>query len=351
MSYSEWPFTQVYDERQMQRYVAARQPELVNIEEVCRMAGVSFDAGAASLPSPARPLGNEDEVLIMRGRDERGGPNGTPFYAVFDGMGGHELPEYAAVIGHMAMRQMFDWAGMVMEPGTARKTMADALMSAHGSVASFAGRYRHDIGSTVVAARPFMTPNGVWMLAVGHAGDSRLLEFAEDGQVYQLTIDHSAIRGWDAEKQRRFAVAERLNDLPKAERKQFLEERHGIVADLGHPVHRSEGLFRYKTQVYELMFGSTYVLCTDGVTDPLTYPQMQEIVGAAKPVGAAYALVDRAQRVYGQELAPRRIWGMFNVAGKTFRGKRDDASAIVFRATKAYAQRSRAQVDFAGLPR
>lgn len=342
MSYNDWPLTQVYDEQQIYEYIAERQPELANVGEVCRVAGVRFDAGAASLPNPIHPERNEDELLLMRSKNEIGEPTGSPLYAVFDGMGGHKLPEYAAVIGHMAMRQMFDWAGMVMEPQTARKMMANALMSAHGSVASFARRYRQDIGSTVVAVRPFMTPEGVWMLAAGHAGDSRLLEFAEDGAVHQLTVDHSAIKGWDAKKQRRFAVAERPKDLSEKERQQFLAERHGIVADLGHPVHRSDGPFVYTTRVYELVFGSTYVLCTDGVVDPLTYAKMQEAVSGTGPVDGAYALADRAQRVYYQELEPTRKWGIFRVEGETFRGKRDDASAIVFRATKAYARRTRA---------
>lgn len=342
MSYNDWPLTQVYDEQQIHEYIAGRQPELVNIGEVCRVAGVRFDAGAASLPNPIRPERNEDELLLMRSNNEVGEPTGLPTYAVFDGMGGHELPEYAAIIGSMAMGQMFDWAGMVMEPDAARRAMGSALMSAHASVASFAGRYKYDIGSAVVAARPFMTPDGTWMLAVGHAGDCRMLEFAEDGAIYQLTVDHSAIKGWDAKKQRRFATAERLKDLPHSERDQFLNERHGIVADLGHPVRKSEGAFLYKTQIYQLIFGSRYVLCTDGVTDPFTYGKMQQALEGVSPVDGAYALVDGAQKVYDQELAPKRKWGLFRVGGERFRGKRDDASAIVFRATKAYARRTRA---------
>jgi len=277
----------------------------------------------------------------MRSKDENEEPTGLPLYAVFDGLGGHELPEYAAVIGRMAMQQMFDWAGMTMEPQVAHQTMADALLSAHGSVASFAGRFGYDMGSTVAAVRPFMAPDGTWMLVSGHSGDSRLLEFAEDGTVYQLTTDHSAIKGWNKEKQRRFATAERLRDLPRSEREQFSGERHRIRACLGDPVRPSDGPFRRSIQVYELVFGSRYVLCTDGVTDPLVYRQMQEAVQGVNSADGAYALVSRAQQVYYQELEPRRRCGIFQVDGKIFRGKHDDASAIMFQATRMYARRSR----------
>lgn len=325
----DWPLTQTYELSQVEEHIATRQPERYIFEQVCTVSGVSFCAAGASLPDPdpTHHYGrNEDDILIDRSKDAAGLPEGLPMYAVLDGVGSYQNSEYASVIGHWAVQHVLEWAGTVMEPEEATELMDNALISAHSSVAMFARSNGMLIGSTVIAIRPFMTPKGEWRMAVGHVGDSRGVVFAEDYRsVEQLTVDHAAISAWTEEKQLAFAQALKSSDLSAEQQREF-RQRNFIRTSLGKPVPPTQGNFERTVRIYPLPWGKKVVLTTDGIHDPLTYSDMAKILKHSEDdlFANAYTLVKHAQRVYEREQS----------AGEIFRGKRDDGSAVVFRAVR-----------------
>lgn len=215
-----------------------------------------------------RRSNNEDSMLV---RPDLG------LFVVADGMGGYEGGEVASRIVTETMQTFFE-----RNAGDAEATWPFKLDASKGLVENLVsvgiqlanrevmrkktGALR-SMGSTaaVVALRGAR-------LVVGHVGDSRVYRL-RDGALEQLTADHSLV------EELRRAGMEPLGDR------------------FSHVITRAIGIgddVRPELTVDRPREGDVYLLCSDGLTDPLDDGDIASALATLPPIGACQALVELA---------------------------------------------------------
>ena len=230
-----------------------------------------------SLTHVGRRKNNEDSLCV---RPELG------LYAVADGMGGYEGGEVAS---HLAIDELIAFVVRNRRDpsGTwpckedkkrsfVENLLAAGVMVAHQQIVA----QRHDelaqMGSTVVAA---IAEAG--RLFFAHVGDSRLYRLRA-GQLEQLTKDHSLWAELEA------------NGLGGGRTREDFPYRNQITRALGTNVARPD------LGSVELASGDTYLLCSDGLYDPLNDEVVARLM--ALPLEeAAPALVQAAYDAGGSD--------------------------------------------------
>ena len=210
-------------------------------------------------------------------------------WAVADGMGGH-------AVGDLASGLIVDALSRPSAPDTIARYLAEAskrLLSVNQRLRQEAARRQVSvIGSTVVALFACDSYCGyLW------AGDSRLYLY-RDGHLRQLTRDHSQI--------------EELKALG------LLTDEEAVNHPAQHVITRAVGAtdqLELDTQTLAVADGDMFLLCSDGLSNELSTPEMQAALLAADCDAACEALIEAA-------LA---------------RGGHDNVTAVVVRAEDPYA--------------
>ncbi len=120
-------------------------------------------------------------------------PQGVELYAVADGMGGHEGGEVASriaveAIGSIVRRELSVWEGR----GAQMDDLLElAFRQANNEVHDEASRRGTDMGTTMVAMMRLPGQKAI----VANVGDSRAYLY-RDGQLSQITRDHSRVQEW-----------------------------------------------------------------------------------------------------------------------------------------------------------
>jgi protein phosphatase len=206
----------------------------------------------------------------------------TPFGVlgvVCDGMGGHVGGREASNAALSTIVEAFERA----PPGTpARDVLRDAIRLANVRVRGLAlsepsgGRP----GSTVVA----VLVHGLGT-EVAHVGDSRAY-FVHQGQIFQITRDHSMVQEMVEAKiltPAQAAVHPEANKITRA-----LGIDDDVEVDLRqHPLAH--------------VAGDTFVLCSDGLSDLVEPPEILKIVSTDPPAQAVGKLVELANARGGHD--------------------------------------------------
>lgn len=201
----------------------------------------------------------EPELLAVKGC----------FYAVADGMGGHESGQIASELALTTILKTY-----YADPD---EDVEEGLRSAFRAANSLiydtaqAVAERSGMGTTCTAA---VLRNDE--LYVAHVGDSRLY-LIRDGELRQVSEDHS----WVAEQVKRGALSEE-----EAEMSPF---RNVITRSLGVAEDVEVDTCREKIKK-----GDTLVLCSDGLSGYVTGDEIVELASVWSPAVAALKLVDRA---------------------------------------------------------
>lgn len=204
-------------------------------------------------------------------------------------MGGH-------AVGDLASGLIVDALSRPSAPDTIARYLAEAskrLLSVNQRLRQEAARRQVSvIGSTVVALFACDSYCGyLW------AGDSRLYLY-RDGHLRQLTRDHSQI--------------EELKALG------LLTDEEAVNHPAQHVITRAVGAtdqLELDTQTLAVADGDMFLLCSDGLSNELSTPEMQAALLAADCDAACEALIEAA-------LA---------------RGGHDNVTAVVVRAEDPYA--------------
>ena len=204
-------------------------------------------------------------------------------------MGGH-------AVGDLASGLIVDALSRPSAPDTIARYLAEAskrLLSVNQRLRQEAARRQVSvIGSTVVALFACDSYCGyLW------AGDSRLYLY-RDGHLRQLTRDHSQI--------------EELKALG------LLTDEEAVNHPAQHVITRAVGAtdqLELDTQTLAVADGDIFLLCSDGLSNELSTPEMQAALLAADCDAACEALIEAA-------LA---------------RGGHDNVTAVVVRAEDPYA--------------
>ena len=190
---------------------------------------------------------------------------------VADGMGGHQSGEVAS---RMAIEEITKYYKETADPETPielpywpfrrkkpesreERRLIAAMTKANSAIHTAAGtseQYR-GMGTTIVGA--FFFDTGLY---IGHVGDSRAYRF-RDGVLSQISEDHSL-----ANEYIRMGIL-RAEDVENFPYKNVITRAVGLAETV-----------EVETHLHELKDGDLYILCSDGLSDPIRDSEMQKIL-------------------------------------------------------------------------
>ncbi|HEX7604068.1 MAG TPA: Stp1/IreP family PP2C-type Ser/Thr phosphatase [Polyangiaceae bacterium] len=225
---------------------------------------------------------NEDNFSIL---EDAG------LYIVADGMGGHASGEVASKMAVDSLREFF--AATAQDPertwpykmdrskGYEENRLITGIKLANLRIYESAQRDPRQRGMGTTLVTMFAVEDGVY---VAHVGDSRSYR-VRDAKLEQLTEDHSLLN--DYIKMKRLS-AEEIANFP---------HKNVIVRALG-----MKDTVKVDTRYEQPRAGDTYVLCSDGLSGPVTDPELLEIVSTNSDIKvAATKLIEKANAAGGPD--------------------------------------------------
>jgi len=226
---------------------------------------------------------NEDNYAILNDED---------LFIVADGMGGHASGEVASQMAIDTMRDFFratskdpeaTWPyKMDKSRGYQENRLITGIKLANLRIFEAAQRNagQRGMGTTMVSL--LAVDDGV---LVGHVGDSRVYRLRE-GKLTQLTEDHSLLN--DYIKMKRLSPEEIAN----------FPHKNVIVRALGMKESVKVDCFLDKPEV-----GDVYVLCTDGLSGPVTDEEIRDIMHSNRHDlnNVSKGLIERANKNGGPD--------------------------------------------------
>ncbi len=225
---------------------------------------------------------NEDNFSIL---EESG------LYIVADGMGGHASGEVASKMAVDALREFFaatandperTWPyKMDRSKGYEENRLITGIKLANLRIYESAQRdpRQRGMGTTIVTM--FAVEDGVY---IAHVGDSRIYR-VRDGKIEQLTEDHSLLN--DYIKMKRLTPEEIAN----------FPHKNVIVRALG-----MKDTVKVDTRFEQPRAGDVYLLCSDGLSGPVTDDELLQITSNAGDLKtAATKLIERANQNGGPD--------------------------------------------------
>lgn len=234
---------------------------------------MKLEAFAWTDPGPVRE-NNEDSFLV----DED-----TGLFIVADGMGGHAAGEVASKIAVEAVREILQGG---LDPD---ETRLDREVGDPADILRERLRYAMNQASARIRREALGNPAWAGMgttlcvlliegdqAHVAHVGDSRVY-MLRDGDLFRLTRDHTVVQ--------QEIDAGRLT--PALARQ--VPHRNYLTQSVGY-----HGPVEPDTATRPLLPGDLFLLCSDGLTDPLDDPRIAEICRATHPSDLAETLVREA---------------------------------------------------------
>ena len=225
---------------------------------------------------------NEDNFSIL---EENG------LYIVADGMGGHASGEVASQMAVDALKEFFSateqdpertWPyKMDRSKGYEENRLITGIKLANLRIYESAQRdsRQRGMGTTIVSL--FAVEDGVY---IAHVGDSRSYRL-RDKQLEQITEDHSLLN--DYIKMKRLTPEEIAN----------FPHKNVIVRALG-----MKDTVKVDTRFETPREGDTYLLCSDGLSGPVSDEEILEIMSSAPDLKtAASRLIERANQNGGPD--------------------------------------------------
>lgn len=221
------------------------------------------------MPSLSLRYAARSDVGLVRQGNEDSGYAGGHLLVVADGMGGHAAGELASATVVATLAELDR-----QPPGEdVLAALADAVADSHEALAGIVAGAPDVAGmGTTVTALAWESSR----IAIAHVGDSRAY-LLRDGQLYQLTTDHTFVQ--TLVDQGRISKAEaavhgKRNLLIRA-----LDGVHVVEPDLS---------------IREAEVGDRFLLCTDGLSGVVAEADIRDVLTQGDPTGAVTALVDRA---------------------------------------------------------
>lgn len=217
---------------------------------------------------------------LVRGNNEDSAYAGPRLLALADGMGGHAAGEVAS---QFLINSLSPLDTPLIDDPAQRERLVTLLATAA------------DEGNQAIAAHVDEHPNLEGMgctltamlfradeVGVCHIGDSRGY-LLRDGELTQITKDDTFVQSLVDE-----------GKLDASDVSSHPQRSLILKALTGRPVEPT--LFTEKTQI-----GDRFMLCSDGLSDPVSYETIQEILSTGTPDKAARKLVEMALRGGGPD--------------------------------------------------
>ncbi|MCX6636791.1 MAG: Stp1/IreP family PP2C-type Ser/Thr phosphatase [Acidobacteria bacterium] len=231
---------------------------------------------ALSDPGCHREL-NEDCVRVIEPEDAGLRSRKGLMALVADGMGGHQAGEVAsALAAEVVSREYYAREGSVPE------CLEGALQAANREIFQQSASRQSLGGMGTTCTALVILGDEAW---AGHVGDSRVY-LVRGGSIYRMTEDHSAVM--DLVKK----------GILSAEQARRHADRNVLLRAMG----QREGL---EVEVWKESFpirpGDRFVLCSDGLHDPVDDAEIQDAVSRLAPEAACAELVRLARERGGYD--------------------------------------------------
>ncbi len=223
--------------------------------------------GSATDVGRVRTL-NEDSLLAV-----------PTLFVVADGMGGHAAGEVASEL------TVTEFARLAEQAPLRTQDLADTVWRANEHILKAASEHgdQRGMGTTVTGVGVVAGERGE-QLAIFNVGDSRVYRFA-DGQLNQLTVDHSAVQ--------ELVDAGQLS--PQAARSH--PRRNVVTRSLGSNPGPAPDVW-----VLPPLAGDRFLVCSDGLTGELQDTEIAAVLAAhPDPQDAAHELVRLANAAGGRD--------------------------------------------------
>jgi serine/threonine protein phosphatase PrpC len=212
---------------------------------------------------------NQDSHAIQLARDDEQWHERGHLFLVADGMGAH-------AVGEKASEQA---AGLI--PHTYHKyvhqgpqaALRKAFLEANASIHACGQQNREFAGMGTTTTALLIRPEGAW---IGHVGDSRAYRI-RNGVIEQLSYDHSWV--WEYARIKHIDPAE-VQDIPSNVIHRCLGPEPLVQVDIEGP--------------HPLESGDIFVLCSDGLSGPVTDHEIGAIASVLPPAEACRLLIDLA---------------------------------------------------------
>jgi protein phosphatase len=217
-----------------------------------------------------------------------------PLFAIADGMGGAQAGEIASALAASAVKDRINIEAIAGGQARVVELIQDANRRVHERASTDAAT--SGMGTTMTVA--LVEPDG--NVTFGHVGDSRAY-LLRDGRLEQLTNDHSLV-----------AELVRRGELTPQEA-EVHPQRSVITRALGTDPDVDVDAF-----TIDALPGDLYLICSDGLSDMIGSPQIEEVLRASRDD------LDRAARALVQ--AANKSGGEDNITAVLFEIIQDDAA-------------------------
>ncbi|NBO93360.1 MAG: serine/threonine-protein phosphatase [Planctomycetia bacterium] len=212
---------------------------------------------------------NQDNYAVQLAVDDEGWKTRGHLFLVADGMGAHAVGEKASeqaahIIPHIYQKH----ATQGPVPG-----LRKAFVEANASIHSCGQLNREFEGMGTTGTALLLRPDGAW---VGHVGDSRCYRI-RNGIIEQLSYDHSLV--WEYARLQHIDPDE-VEDVPSNVIHRCLGPEPLVQVDVEGP--------------HDIQPGDVFLLCSDGLSGPVSDAEMGAVVSVLPPAEACRFLVDLA---------------------------------------------------------
>ncbi len=237
--------------------------KIPNIWENCLEYAAISDVGL-------RRSNNQDSLAVTLATSQQAWEEKGHLFTVADGMGAHAAGELASKIAVEIIPLAYH---KLAEDGPA-DALRKAVLAANTHIHERGQANRDFRGMGTTGSTLALLPQGA---LVGHVGDSRVYRM-RGWQFQQLTFDHSLV--WEMSSAQKIPEREVPDYVPKNIITRSLGPSPDVQVDL-------EGYF-------PLQIGDTFLLCSDGLTGPVSDEEIGAILGCLHMDEAVRALVDLA---------------------------------------------------------
>jgi protein phosphatase len=249
-----------------------------------------------------RRMNNQDALAVMVTEDVATWATRGHLLMVADGMGAHAAGELASKIAVDNIPHTYFKRRDLYPPAALRQAIRDANTAIHAKGQSSIGF--QGMGTTCSCL--VLLPQGA---LVAHIGDSRVYRLRVQA-LEQLTFDHSLV--WEMMAAGHMAEEEVPAYIPKNVITRSLGPHPNVQVDLEGP--------------YNVASGDVFLLCSDGLSGPITDEELGAILQCLPPEEAAETLVDLANIRGGPDnisVIIARVDGEVPAAAELTRGSDD----------------------------
>lgn len=217
-----------------------------------------------------RRANNQDSYSVVLADSDTLWEDRGHFFMVADGMGAHAAGELASKMASDAVPHNYHKAAQIEPPDAIRQAIVAANSEIHArgqANAEFQG-----MGTTCSVL--VILPEGA---VCGHVGDSRVYRQRKN-RLDQLTFDHSLV--WEMQATGQIPKGKVPDHIPKNVITRSLGPNEEVKVDLEGP--------------HPIEVGDTFLLCSDGLTGPVTNEEISTILACLEPEEAVRVLVDLA---------------------------------------------------------